>query len=122
MIKGVPSTLSEGINCHISSKRKFGSTIGTFDKTSSFDLVILFQWLINKKSHYLAIPHVHQNELQLGSILSFFFRAGLHLQYMEVPTLGVESELHLPAQAIATATDLSHICDLSHSLQQHPIE
>ena len=39
---------------------------------------------------------------------------------MEVPRLGVESELQLPAYAYAYATqDLSHICDLHHSsLQQ----
>ena len=38
---------------------------------------------------------------------------------MEIPRLGVESELQLPACAIAIATlDLSHICDVHHSLQQ----
>ena len=38
---------------------------------------------------------------------------------MEVPSLGVESELQLLAYATATATqDLSHICDLYHSSQQ----
>ena len=39
--------------------------------------------------------------------------------HREVPGLRVESALHLPAYATATATwDLSHICDLPHSLQQ----
>ena len=39
---------------------------------------------------------------------------------MEVPRLGVESELLLPAYTIATATpDWSRICDLHHSSQQH---
>ena len=38
---------------------------------------------------------------------------------MEVPRLGVESELQLPAHTTATATqDLSRICDLCHSSQQ----
>ena len=38
---------------------------------------------------------------------------------MEVPRLGVESELQLPACATATAMpDLSHVCDLHHSSQQ----
>ena len=40
---------------------------------------------------------------------------------MEVSRLGVESELQLKAYATATATamlDLSHICNLHHSLQQ----
>ena len=41
---------------------------------------------------------------------------------MEIPRLRVESELQLPAYTIATATaDLSHICNLPHSSQQHRI-
>ena len=39
---------------------------------------------------------------------------------MEVPRLGVKSEMQLPATATATR-DLSHICDLYHSSQQHQI-
>jgi len=58
----------------------------------------------------------------LGFSLSFFFFfgfLGLHLQQMEVPRLGGESELQLPAYTTATATqDLSHICDLHHSSWQ----
>ena len=38
---------------------------------------------------------------------------------MEVPGLGVESELQLPAYTTVTATqDPSHICNLHHSSQQ----
>ena len=38
---------------------------------------------------------------------------------MEVPRLGVQSELQLPAYATATAIqDPSRICDLHHSSQQ----
>ena len=52
----------------------------------------------------------------------FFVFLGLHLQRMEVPKLGVKLELQLPAYATATATpDLSHICNLHHSSQQHQI-
>ena len=43
---------------------------------------------------------------------------------MEIPRLGVKSELQLPVTATATATatpDLSHICDQHHSSQQHRI-
>ena len=41
---------------------------------------------------------------------------------MELPRLGVESELQLPACTIAIATqDLSHVCDLYQSSQQHQI-
>ena len=39
---------------------------------------------------------------------------------MDVPRLGVESELQLPAYTTATATrNPSHICDLHHSSEQH---
>ena len=52
----------------------------------------------------------------------FFFFLGLHSQHIEVPRLGVESELQLPACATATAVqDLSSICDLLHSSWQHQI-
>ena len=41
---------------------------------------------------------------------------------MEVPGLGVESELQRQAYTTATATpDPSHICDLHHSSRQRPI-
>ena len=50
----------------------------------------------------------------------FFFRA--HLWHMDVPGLGVEPELQLPAYATATATlDLGRICDLHCSLSQSQI-
>ena len=52
----------------------------------------------------------------------FFFFLGLHLWHIEVPRLGVKSELQLPAYATATATqDLSRISDLHHRSQQHRI-
>ena len=47
----------------------------------------------------------------------FFFFLRLHLQHMEIPRLGVESELQLPTYTTAIATGvLSQICDLSRSL------
>ena len=53
-------------------------------------------------------------------LVLFFFFLGLHLQYMEVPRLGVESELQLLAYDTATgAWDPSCICDLWCSLRQH---
>ena len=43
----------------------------------------------------------------------------LYLWHMEVPRLGVQSELQLPAYTRATATpDPSHVCDLYHSSWQ----
>ena len=51
--------------------------------------------------------------------LTFVF-LGPHLQHMEVPRLGAESELLPPAYATATATpDPSHVYDLRNSSWQH---
>ena len=50
------------------------------------------------------------------TLFFFFFFLGPHPWHMEVPKLGVESELQLPACGIATAMpDLSFVCDLYHS-------
>ena len=52
--------------------------------------------------------------------LSLLFFSLLHMQYMEIPRLGVKSELQLLAYTTASATqDPSYICDLFHGLQQH---
>jgi len=54
--------------------------------------------------------------------LFFFSFLGLHTRHMEVPRLGVKSELQLPAHSTATATrDPSRVCDLHHSSQQRQI-
>ena len=56
--------------------------------------------------------------------LFFFFPVFLrpHPPQMEVPRLGVEWELQLPADSTATATMIqSSICDLHHSSGQHQI-
>ena len=59
------------------------------------------------------------------SFSSFFFFLvffGPHPQPMEVPRLGVEPELQLPAYLTATATRIpSCICGLHHSSQQRQI-
>ena len=44
---------------------------------------------------------------------------GPHMGHMEVPRLGVELELQLPAYTMATATrDPSRVCDLHYSSWQ----
>ena len=51
-----------------------------------------------------------------------FYFLGPHLQHMEAPRLGVESELQLPAYTTATATQNPVcVCDLHHSSQKHQI-
>ena len=53
---------------------------------------------------------------------SIFVFLGPHLRHMEVPRLGVQSELQLPAYATATATpDPSHVYNLHHSSWQRRI-
>ena len=60
-------------------------------------------------------------------ILSYFFCLfvfilGPHPRHMEVPRLGVESELWPPAYTSTTATqDPSRVCNLHHSSWQHQI-
>ena len=52
----------------------------------------------------------------LDGFFGFFF---LHLRHMEVPRLGVKSELELPACTTATMKPvLSYVCDLHHSTGQ----
>ena len=55
-------------------------------------------------------------------IIIIIYFLGLHLGYMEVPRLGVESELQLSAYTTATAMqDPSLVCNLYHSSQQRQI-
>ena len=60
--------------------------------------------------------------LQVFSFFSFSFSfcfLGPHPRHMEVPSLGVQSELQLLAYVTYTATpDLSHVFDLHHSSRQ----
>ena len=52
-------------------------------------------------------------------LLLFLVFLGLHLWHMEVPRLGVQSELQLLGYTTATATpDPSRICNLNHSSRQ----
>ena len=78
----------------------------------------------------LASPEFHSCELSQGCMQNMdspflFFKCfiiylflWLSLWHMEVPGLGVESELQLPAYTTATR-DLSRVYDLHHSLRQH---
>ena len=60
--------------------------------------------------------------LSLFFYLLIFAFLGLHLWHMEAPRLEVDLELQLPAYATAIAAqDLSYVCKLYHSSQQHQI-
>ena len=69
----------------------------------------------------LLYPHAFKFQVVHLGLLCFVF-LGLHLRHMEVPRLGVKSELHLPAYTTAIAAlDSSHIYDLCHRFQHHQI-
>ena len=53
------------------------------------------------------------------SLFFFFFFLGLHPWHMEIPRLGVKSELQLPTYITATAVqDPSHVCLHNRSRQR----
>ena len=55
----------------------------------------------------------------MDSFFFFFFFLGPQVWHMEVPRLGVQSELQPPAYTTATATrDLSRVCNLHHSFRR----
>ena len=63
-----------------------------------------------------GLKHVHYN------VFFFLFFLGPHYRHMEVPGLGVESELQLLAYATTIAMpDLSCICNLGCSLPQYRV-
>ena len=62
-----------------------------------------------------------KKRVQEAKIWSFVF-LGLHPWHMELPRLGVQSELQPPVYTTAIATwDLSLVCDLHRSSQQRQI-
>ena len=71
------------------------------------------------KCYRAALGTMSNLFLSLSFFFFFFCFLGPHSRHMEVPSLGVESELQLLTYATATATqDQSLICDLRHSSQQ----
>ena len=69
-----------------------------------------------------AVPRTVKAKKGFPEMLFFFFlMLGPYPQHMEVPKLGVESELQPPAYATATATaDPSRICDLQLAVTPDP--
>ena len=70
------------------------------------------------------LPHPLLRSSSFLTSLSFFFFffLQLHAQHMEVPRLGVEWELQLPAYTTATAMqDPSWVCNLHHSCILNPL-
>ena len=81
----------------------------------------LFSCLLNYL--VLRIKHIEKWYVtHLSSFLLSFSFLGPHTGHREVPRLGVNSELQLPAYTTATATpDPSCVCDLHHNSLQRGI-
>ena len=94
----------------------FSFWLSFFSPSCSFALTLA--------SHLLFYFWIYMVPISSSSsfIYLFFCFLGLHQQHMEVPRLGVESELLLPAYITAAATqNPSCICNLHHSSRQHRI-
>ena len=81
----------------------------------------VIEWLIilNIMLIYFHIYWLFLSGRKLRHICIFVFLEP-HPPHMEIPRLGFESELKLPAYTTATAMpDLSHVCNLHHSSWQH---
>ena len=75
-----------------------------------------FESLYLSCSYFLTIVYLYPQCFYFIFINLFFCFLGLYLWHMEVPRLGVQSELQLLAYAIATVIwDPSRVCNLHHS-------
>ena len=67
---------------------------------------------------WMSMWWIHHIKITVIYLLIFCFSRP-HLRHMEVPTLGIKSELQLLAYTTATAAwDPSHVCNLHHSSWQ----
>ena len=103
--------------------RKQGSTVvHGVDHTSSLTGGL---WL-TEAPEAMLYKHLQQVS-RLGYLIDglidwFFCFLEPHLQHVEVPRLGVQSEFQLSAYTTATATcNPSHVCNLQHSSWRHQI-
>ena len=84
-----------------------------------FGLCCYLKWLFKISNYLLNSVSLISEFFKILFCLLSFVVLGLHLQHMEVPGLGVESELLLLTYARATATpDPSCVCDLHHRSRQ----
>ena len=80
---------------------------------------LIMQWGLNKWASKRVKGKTYS---QTFSFFFFFVLLGLHWWHVEVPRVGAESELQLPAYTTTTAIpDLSCISDLHCNLWQRPI-
>ena len=80
----------------------------------------LAEWIQKRDPCIFYLQETHFSARDTYKLAFFFSFSGLQLRHMVGPTRGVESELQPPAYATATAMpDLSCVCNLYHSSQQH---
>ena len=93
------------------------------DQVTGFLILFLTLFLSFRMECLFFFSHFSLTWSFYISFFSLFFPfcfLGLNPWHMEVPRLGVESEIQLPVYTTVTATqDLSHICILHHSSWQH---
>jgi len=86
-----------------------------FYPETSVSTTLSNSWFCTDALYVIPPPLIHQ----ILFFFSSFCFSRLHPPHVEVPRLGVESELQLPAYTRATATqDPSRVCNLHHSSQQ----
>ena len=79
----------------------------------------LKEWLLSGSDYYRSLRPTSPYSVLKKENSTLFFFLQPHPWHMEVPRLGAESELRLPAYTTAMATrGLNFICDLCYSLQQ----
>ena len=71
---------------------------------------------------FFSNTDLRQKTVEKAETFFFLVFLGLHPRHMEVPRLGVKSELQLPAYNTATATpDPTRVCNLHHSSRQRRV-
>ena len=82
----------------------------------------VFLYIYRENIYRILVKGFPQSSYLPFLFFLFFFFLGWLLGHMEIPRLGIQSELQLPAYTTVTATwDLSCVCSLHCSLWQHRI-
>ena len=90
------------------------------DDTYTKELKCDYLWNVIIVDLIIFIRFILISQHFIFNLLLFYCFLRPHLWHMDIPRLGVESELHLPAYTTATATqDASCLCKLHHSSWQH---
>ena len=100
----------QGVFEMILSLWSFSACLSVF-KVLQSGLSLSHQQIFIKVKLFLPISSF-RSVVSKTSFFFFWVVLGLHLRHMEVPRLGIQLELQLPATAM---WDLSHICNLHHS-------